>query len=550
MKKNSSMASLQYQSRGLSVIATQHNKKPFIKWEKYQTERADPEQIKAWWSEFPDANVGIVTGKISNLLVIDIDSQEGHEAFEELIPENLITPLATTPGGGWHYYFQYHEGITVGTRFIKDCDFRGEGGYIIAPPSIGENGKAYSWLPNLSIDDVPVSPAPEQVVNTIKKALYRGADTFANNTNQTESDTNLQLPTSNDNKIPTGMRDDSLFSIAYHLFKGGMPHDKVKYYTMLYALNICEKGKEPISKKDAADKIESALKHAEKRAINISQEVQKWVLATQGYFKTTEIHSDRHLTTTQQKDACLVTLLRMEKKGLIKKHGNQRGCYRRVDTECESIDWQNAEDTPFSICWPFELENLALLYPKTIAVIAGTQNAGKTALALNIAYMNRERVKVQYLSSEMGRHELKGRLKKFGHPLENWLSIDFKERSTNFSDVLLPDGLNIIDYFEIAGDFWRIADELMKIYQKLNEGIAIVCLQKTEGKDAGRGGDFGLEKPRLYLNLDQEPPEGAVLSIRKAKEWAQEGKNPNLLKVKFKIVNGAKLIQQTKWESN
>jgi len=536
-------AALKYQEAGRSVIPVQQNKKPFVKWEKYQTERATLDLIKEWWRKWPEANVAMVTGGISGLNVVDIDSKEGMAKLEELLPDNLVTPTARTPRGGWHFYFRNKNGLGNSVGFIEDCDFRGEGGYIIAPPS-----KGYKWIENLSINEVSPAELPEAIDINKYNALYRGGDTFANNTNQSEDDIRRHKATTTDNKIPTGGRDDSLFSIAYHLFKGGMPYDKVKYYTMLYALNICEKGKEPISEKDAVDKVESALKHAEKREINVAQEVQKWVLATQGYFKTTEIHSDRQLTTSQQKDACLATLLRMEKKGLIEKHGNQRGCYRRIDSECETIDWQNAEDTPFSIYLPFELENLALLYPKNIAVIAGVPNVGKTALALNIAYMNRERVEVKYLSSEMGRNELKGRLIDFEHPLENWSSIVFKERSTNFSDVLLPDGLNIIDYLEISSDFWRIADELMKIYQKLNDGIAIVCLQKSEGKSEGRGGDFGLEKPRLYLNLDPSPPDGAKLTIRKAKEWAQKGKNPNRYNTNFKIVNGAKLIQQGGWQ--
>ena len=111
--------------------------------------------------------------------------------------------------------------------------------------------------------------------------------------------------------------------------------------------------------------------------------------------------------------------------------------------------------------------------------------------------------------------------------------VDFREKSSNFSDIIMPDGLNIVDFYEISDKFWLIADDLKRIYDKLDKGIAIVCLQKSPGKSEGRGGDFGLEKPRLYLNMDPDPPDGAVLTIRKAKAWAVEGRNPNWYKTRF-----------------
>ena len=65
---------LKYYEQGFSVIPIiPGQKKPMIKWQPYQNERATPEQIKQWWTETPNANVGIVTGKISDLFVIDLD---------------------------------------------------------------------------------------------------------------------------------------------------------------------------------------------------------------------------------------------------------------------------------------------------------------------------------------------------------------------------------------------------------------------------------------------------------------------------------------------
>ena len=67
-------AAVKYQQAGFSVIPVKPNKKPFIKWEKYQHKRATEKQIREWWKRWPDANPAIVTGEISGVDVGDVDS--------------------------------------------------------------------------------------------------------------------------------------------------------------------------------------------------------------------------------------------------------------------------------------------------------------------------------------------------------------------------------------------------------------------------------------------------------------------------------------------
>ncbi len=160
-------AALDYESKGYSVIPIRKNKKPFIKWEAFQKRRARPTRIQYWWAKWPDANIGIVTGSISDLDVVDVDSKEGLAALREIIPSDLPITTAKTPNG-WHYYFKHHEGVRNNVRFIKDCDIRGEGGYVVAPPSVNEDGKEYVWLPNLALDDVGTFASPSLLSDLIR----------------------------------------------------------------------------------------------------------------------------------------------------------------------------------------------------------------------------------------------------------------------------------------------------------------------------------------------------------------------------------------------
>jgi hypothetical protein len=87
-----------------------------------------------------------------------------------------------------------------------------------------------------------------------------------------------------------------------------------------------------------------------------------------------------------------------------------------------------------------------------------------------------------------------------------------------------------------------VGEYLKQIHDKLGSGIAVVALQKDPKAPQGRGGTFGLEKPRLYLNMD-----AGKLSIRKAKNWTHPEQNPNGLSLKFKLVGGCKFIITDDW---
>ena len=119
----------------------------------------------------------------------------------------------------------------------------------------------------------------------------------------------------------------------------------------------------------------------------------------------------------------------------------------------------------------------------------------------------------------------------------------------NFIDVIEPDSINMIDYFEISDKFYLIGGEIKKIYEKLKTGIAIIALQKDPNASDGRGGMFSREKARLYITITPNPPEGNIAKITKCKNWANPNNNPNQQECVFKIRNGAEIIQCTRWES-
>jgi hypothetical protein len=157
-------AALDYARRGFSVIPLRaRSKKPALpSWKEYQSRRATEDEIRAWWHSSPQANVGVVTGAISGIVVLDIDGEEGIKSLA-LLPESqlLKTPTVKT-GKGCHAYFRHPGGsVRNFARKLPGLDLRGDGGFVVAPPSIHESGAEYAFWegfgPELPICEPPTS---------------------------------------------------------------------------------------------------------------------------------------------------------------------------------------------------------------------------------------------------------------------------------------------------------------------------------------------------------------------------------------------------------
>lgn len=522
-------------AKTFSVIPVGKDKKPFIKWEPFQKEKATEKQVKEWWSKFPNANVGIITGQLSNIMVIDTDTSEATKKIQDLLPEGFETPIQKTPSGGMHFFFQYESGYLNRARIAKGTDLRTEGGFIVVDPSINGTGKKWQWLEGLSILEIASKELPSNIKDYIKEYaidLYRGPHIFDSHKESQESQQVTEY-------FIKGRRDDDLFHVANCIIKGGIKDDIAMQVLEILALNC----NPPFPLKEVKEKIESAIKRARRREINISEDLREWIEVTTGHFRVTDYHKESQVVTKEGKHAVIMAIKRLCDQGVVEKYGTERGVYRKVEKECQEINFLDVEDKPVQISWPFEIERYVLTYPKNVIVIAGVQNAGKTAFLLNTALMNMDKFKINYFSSEMGAMELKIRLQKFEVSLKKWKEVNFKERSSNFVDVIEPDHVNIIDFLELSDEFYKIAAILKEFYEKLKDGIAIIAIQKDPKKEYGRGGTMGLEKPRLYINMQK-----GKIEIIKAKNWADIETNPNGLWREFKLVQGAKFIMRDDWK--
>jgi len=151
----------QYLKNRYSLIPVDHKKRPCIYWKKYQYQRATEEEIQRWHTQFNTYNIGIVTGSISQLVVIDVDDIALLPAIKKRVPEIQETTRVKT-NRGYHYYFNLNgrEVKSTSLLFGYPLELKSNGNYIIAPPSV-INDHTYTYEVPLS----EISPIPETLIS-------------------------------------------------------------------------------------------------------------------------------------------------------------------------------------------------------------------------------------------------------------------------------------------------------------------------------------------------------------------------------------------------
>ncbi|MCC7572644.1 MAG: bifunctional DNA primase/polymerase, partial [Candidatus Methanofastidiosum sp.] len=150
---------IKYFYLGLNIIPLRERDKiSIIPWRRYQIEKVDIRDIDGWWSQWPNANIGIVTGSISRLLVLDIDGEEGRQSLKIASKDATINTPVARSSRGKHYYFRANRIFRTCAGILPGVDVRCEGGIIVAPPSVHPSGRVYEWEKSIFGNDLEDTP--------------------------------------------------------------------------------------------------------------------------------------------------------------------------------------------------------------------------------------------------------------------------------------------------------------------------------------------------------------------------------------------------------
>ncbi len=536
---------LEYRTKyNFSIIPFKPDKKgSYLKsWTEYQKRIPTEEEIKEWWKRWPAAMIAIVCGKLSNRLVIDIDSEKAKEEISRYIPDSLITPTVNSPRGGSHLYFEYpNNGKYIGpiVGLIPGVDVRAEGSVIIAPPSKNDNGKIYQWV-------IPITNQTEKIPKGLLDLIYIYNNKLYNN-NARDEETYKDLKTlTNLNLLgEEGTRDDRIFHVANCMARGGL--EQAYCCEVLESLyeKLNQNSISPFSKEQIRIKIDSAFNRNAQRERNLTDEIKTWISLNDLNFSLKDLKSDLKVLNSKEANILYVAINSLCKQGVIEKEGKIPGLYRKTENKINFVDISEAEDlTYLDLKWPLEVEHYVGVSPKSISVVAGETEAGKSAFLSNFSYLNLDTHKILYFSSEMTASRFKKRISTLPRPLKDWKKLLFtSDKTDNFQDSIDPNAINIIDYLELdPGKTFDVATYIRKIFEKLDRGIAIIALQKKRGESLAYGRDWTMQKSEFYITMSVIDG-GNIAKIEKAKNWTHPGVNPVGLKRKFYIIDGVKIIQ-------
>lgn len=279
-------AALQYASLGWAVIPVFpfHNgkcdcndptcdapgKHPIPKgWQNQGTK--DPKVIEKWWTKWPQAGVGIVTGSLSGIIVLDVDPDKGgDESLLDLTSQQRRLPdtvQCLTGGGGKHFYFQTTQTILHNSagKLAPGLDIRAEGGFVVAPPSLHKSGRCYEWETSSDPANVPVAPIPNWLLQLIQPS---GTSPASNNNGH-----HPQIP-AQPKKIGRGKRNQILASKAGTMRRVGFPQASIEQALLEYNKLNCNP---PLTDQEVLTVARSISRYSPARVPTDDELAQEWL---------------------------------------------------------------------------------------------------------------------------------------------------------------------------------------------------------------------------------------------------------------------------------
>lgn len=224
---------LSYAARGWRVFPCRPSGKEPLTPHGCKDATADEATIRAWWARWRDANLGATTGAPSGVVVLDVDKKhgiDGEEALRVLEAQHGALPDTVeqiTGSGGRQLLFRHPGGIVSNSasKLGLGFDVRGDGGYVIVPPSIHPNGHPYEWELSHHPDDTALADLPPEWAALLQAQNSTGTRAHAD----TDSE-----------PIPEGKRNDALFRLASGMRAHGMSHAAIESALLVENAERCQ----------------------------------------------------------------------------------------------------------------------------------------------------------------------------------------------------------------------------------------------------------------------------------------------------------------------
>ena len=295
--------------RGIPVFPFKNDKSGPHTLNGYKDATTDCVQIKQWWATYPDAMLAFPTGEVSGFFVLDIDTHhedaDGFASLQALEGEHGTLPdtyQVDTPSGGRHLYFRYPDNRIIKnstSRIGKGLDIRGNGGLIIAAPSVRADGKAYRVYADADIAEAPewlLKLAETKEVPSMSKGDFTFSDGAEHAVNYPEAykKSILERELRELSEAPEGTRNNTLFKVAANLYNyvAGGTFEEYEVYSAL--ISACETNKLMEDRNEVEKTINNAKKEGLQTPKKIIKKEEKLVMVEPFKLETTEQNEIRY----------------------------------------------------------------------------------------------------------------------------------------------------------------------------------------------------------------------------------------------------------------
>lgn len=258
---------LRYLNLGFSVIPLKpKSKEPLIPWKEFQSRKATESEVREWFLKWHSVNVGIVTGNVSGIAIVDLDGPDGMKSAEQI---GLSSSLVSFTGNGKQLWYKNSasELLKNTVRCAPGIDVRGEGGYVVAPPSVHPNGKRYRFNRPLSASVVENLP-PFPMALFVKDVL--SSETLI----QSKNEVGWIAKALEEMKI--GNIDDTLFKICSRLRNDGLTEADAYSLLSPHAQRVgAEAGHLEDKIRNVWDRYEPRESHSKTNNVNVSRAISQ-----------------------------------------------------------------------------------------------------------------------------------------------------------------------------------------------------------------------------------------------------------------------------------
>ncbi len=537
-------------------------------------------RVRELWAKDTNANIGLCT---EGLIALDFDTK--HDGLQSKADIETVfgslpkTRVHKTGSGGEHWLYKQRPGEpiknTTSLGGYPGVDVRGNGGYIVAPPSLHPNGNRYEI-----IDKSPITECPEWLSNLAREqntttlTTTDSGEVIAEDGNRNATLTSLAgtmrrkglgqsaitaaLLEANKTQCNPPLSDKEVEEIAKSVSRYQPSKDPINRHDPLKDipqdtdfLDITDETDIPHTGTDKTKKLKNTDKTepTDETLTNVSQQkrdhlvwkmVDWWLSDHRGEkFDLDTICRQLAITDRDSRHSVSKKLFYEVKQEKLEKSDR---IYRYIDKEITYIDFINIrKKPPLSIKWPYGYEDQSRfgfdgfiqIPPAGVIMVSGVSNTGKTAFIMNFLALNMDDFPCTLMGNEYEGSSFSDRWDEisWANPAKEDGTPKFEliERYRDWKDIIRPGNINIIDWVSLDGvaqPFYYIGEIAQGVRAALKgQGCAVVCIQKESGKEYGMGGGFGQHLASLYLNIDFNPDKSLRMTVKKAKIWSTH--NPN-----------------------